>query len=407
MQVAQPELFEPQHYIDYQGTGYFSVLSKPSGRARQESYQTSLLPTVVSVLPQEIDTWITQAVFNQPNRRAVNLRSVGLLFADLDTYNVPAFRGKTSEQLAWMLVEFCCQEDLPPPSIVLFSGRGLQAKWLLDEALGPPFLCDWNAVQLALVKLLEPFAADVNSKDVSRVLRVDRTVNTKSGERCRVVHVTGDPLPARYDFEDLRAALSIPERYERPLKREKPKNITPYPGSMALQRLNWFRLYDIRDLWKIRGGVPVGFREIALFWEINFLLLAEPGKYCDLWKEAQALAREIDPDHRFYQRSDLSTVYRKAKAMREGRAVLYRGQEYPSLYTPKNQTLLELFQVTPEEERKLRTIISTEEKVRRRREKRWADGVQPRISRPDKPWKALGISRATWYRLGRHKNETE
>ena len=82
-------------------------------------------------------------------------------------------------------------------------------KWLLDEAIEPVSLFEWNRVQLALVKVLEPFAADSAARDVSRVLRVVQTVNTKSGETVRLVKMPGgsDPFPARYSFEDLRAVL--------------------------------------------------------------------------------------------------------------------------------------------------------------------------------------------------------
>ena len=56
--------------------------------------------------------------------------------------------------------------------------------------MGAVSLPDWNRVQLALVNLLEPFAADQNAKDISRVLRLDRTTNTKSGEKCRIVYTS-------------------------------------------------------------------------------------------------------------------------------------------------------------------------------------------------------------------------
>jgi len=167
--------------------------------------------------------------------------------------------------------------------------------------------------------------------------------------------------------------------------------------------LNWFRLYDLRDLWKVRGGVPEGYRELTLFWELNFLLRAEPGKVSDLWKEAEALAGQIDPQGGWYSRSDLSTLYRKAREARNGQVVEYQGRTYPPLYTPRNDTLITLFRITPEEEQKLRTIISSAERDRRRAERRWAEGVKPRtiFGEGPRPWELEGISRAWWYQ--KHK----
>lgn len=400
------ELFEPGEYLQTAGRpGYFSILAKPSGHAKQASYELAHLPAVVGGLNPDIDTWITQAVFNGPNRRSMNLRDVGLLFADLDTYRCPGLVGKSPEEQTALLLIFCAQEGLPSPSIVLFSGRGLQVKWLLSEALEPVSLLDWNAVQLALVRLLEPFSSDMNAKDVSRVLRVDRTTNTKSGQRCRVVHVTGgvESCPARYDFADLRDLL-VREPAPKP---HKSRPTLSLPSEFNFKRLNWYRLYDLRELWKRRGGVWEHYRELTLFWELNFLLRAEPGKASDLWKEAEALGAQIDPGwfSQEIHRNTLSTLYRKAQEAHAGQAVEWAGRSYPPLYTPRNQTLLELFRITPEEERSLKTIISEAEKYRRLVAKRRAAGVIPRAEYETsalaslRPWEALGVSRAWWYRL--------
>lgn len=408
MQPDQPDLFEPGEYLDARSEGYFSVLAKPHGQARQDSYPLRLLPTVVEHADRSVDTWITQASFTGPNRRAVNVLDVGVMFADLDTYHCPGLRDRPPEEQANLLAAFCAEEGIPAPSIVLFSGRGLQAKWLLSEALGRVSLPEWNRTQLSLVKLLEPFAADRNARDISRVLRLDRTTNTKSGERCRVVYTssgTSDCL-ARYDFAEL--SEELPQRFPEPEPQPRRQSFNTNPKVLSnptwkIQRLNWTRLEDLRLLWRLRGGVPVGYREITLFWELNFMMRAEPGRVQDFWNEAQALAREIDPARGFYRRSDLGTVYRKAKDLREGRTVTYNGREYPALYGPRNRTLIDVFAITADEERHLRTIISKAERERRRRERRRKAGVRPReeyeansLSRI-KPWEELGISRRWWY----------
>jgi len=228
-------------------------------------------------------------------------------------------------------------------------------------------------------------------------------VNTKSGEVCRIVWTASgvETVLARYDFTELAENLTarFPERAEsKRSERKVSTRVVRFPSRFSLSKLNWYRLYDLRSLWVMRGGVPIGFREITLFWELNFLLRAEPGKVSDLWKEAEALAAQIDPHSGWYQQSDLSTLYRKAREARAGATVEYQGRTYPPLYTPRNQTLIDLFRITPEEERQLRTIISSAERNRRRREKRWAEGTKPQPYRSSKPWEDEGISRATWYR---------
>jgi hypothetical protein len=317
-----------------------------------------------------------------------------VLFADLDTHNQKELEGKTPEEQAALLCLFCGQEGIPAPSIIMFSGRGLQAKWLLVSAVPRVDLHLWNQAEHALVRLLAPFAADQAVTNINRVLRLDHTVNTKSGEMARVVYVTGgaENCPARYDFAELRLQLcgEVVAKAPREARKRTEGRILHLPTGLTTQRLNWTRMEDIRTLWRLRGGVPEGMRELTLFWELNFLLLAQPGRPVDIWNAAERLASEISGEEFFTQgeHGTLGTMYRRARA------------ELPDFYTPHNQTLLDVFRITTEEERGLRTIISKAEKYRRKVEKRRAAGlpsIAEALSRT-RPWEAEGISRSLWYR---------
>lgn len=75
------------------------------------------------------------------------------------------------------------------------------------------------------------------------------------------------------------------------------------------------------------------------------------------------MACELHPDfvwNREWRDSDLSTLYRRAK-----QEVEHPGDRTTGLYWVRNARLLEMFQVTPDEERKMRSIISRAEKRRR------------------------------------------
>ena len=90
---AQLALFEPADeagtYHDTARTGFFSLLVAVGKDKRQDSYRLTDMPTILGMVDQTRDTWLTQAEFMRPNRRVVNLARVGLLFADLDTYRQP------------------------------------------------------------------------------------------------------------------------------------------------------------------------------------------------------------------------------------------------------------------------------------------------------------------------------
>ncbi|WP_256595398.1 hypothetical protein [Pseudomonas sp. LG1E9] len=147
-----------------------------------------------------------------------------------------------------------------------------------------------------------------------------------------------------------------------------------------------------------------------LFWRLNFLLLSGATNSRQMYHEASALARELDPQ--WSSRSkELMTLFGKAKAYESGERVSFGGKEYAPLYTPKNDTLINLFRITADEQWQLKTIVSQAEAAKRHRKReearRRAAGAVDRqtyestsLSR-QKPWEALEMSRRSWYRAGK------
>lgn len=390
--IPQLALFSPgdeaQMYHDSTRSGFFSLLIDSRGGKRQSSHRLADMPKVLNLLDKKIDTWISQAEFIRPNRRVVNLLRLGLLFADLDTYRVPALASRKPDELAASVLFFCSDTGLPAPSILIYSGRGIQAKWLLEGTIPRQALPRWNACQRYLVDRLAHVGADSMAKDASRVLRTVETVNSKSGEVCRVVHVqTGtDGQPIRYNFEYLAETL-LPaarwtieqQRQEQAETRTKKKPFLLVPGNKADnlrgfsgRQLAWDRLEDLRKLVELRGGVGEGSRMQHLFWRLNFLLLSGATNSKQMYHEAAALARELDPQWNSRSK-ELMTLFSKAKAFESGERVSFAGKDYPPLYTPKNDTLINLFGISTDEQRQLKTIISSEitlERDRARQEAR-------------------------------------
>jgi len=401
---AQLRLFsaadEAGCYHDTARHGFFSLLmATGSGKKQQDSHRLSLMPTVLSILDHSRDTWLSQAEFIKPNRRVVNLARIGLLFADLDTYRQQWAQGRSPEQQTEALLYHCDTEGLPRPSLVIFSGRGLQAKWLLDGTLPRAALPRWNACQRYLIDRLAGLGADPAAKDASRVLRLVNTVNSKSGEVCRVIHVEYGPdgEPIRYNFEYLAEALLPLSRWDIEADRKARadrRQLKLLPGGKAGnlrtfngRQLAWDRLEDLRTLAEIRGGVAEGERMQHLFWRLNFLLLSGATNSTQMYHEAAALARELDPQWS-YRSAELMTLYSKAKAFEAGEKVEFGGKQFPPLYTPRNDTLINLFQITDDEQRKLRTLISRDMAKERDRERhtarRRADGAKAHSSEQDR-----------------------
>jgi DNA-binding CsgD family transcriptional regulator len=408
---AQLPLFsgtdEASLYHPPSGGGFFSLLlQKGPGQAKfQRSYKLRDMPQVLELIDYSKDSWISQAEFALPNRRVVNLSRVGLLFIDLDTYKSELMKTKNVEEQIRTLHFFCDDLNIPRPSLVVFSGRGLQAKWLLQHALPRAALPRWNACQKVLVEALAPLGADGQARDASRVLRLVQSVHSGSGERVHVVDVQGIGLePIQYEFDafadqilpltrdqihGLRADRKLrdeqrAERKQLQLIRSTSPKAELFKGYNG-RTLAWHRLEDLRKLGQLRGGWVdangVSTRTKALHWQMNFLCLSGAANPSTFHYEAKELAKQIDKGWNFAT-DELSTLRNKAQAYAEGQGIEFGGRKWPALYTPKNQTLIDLFEITEAEQRQLRTIVSKGEATRRdtarQMEKRRAAGVQER-----------------------------
>ncbi|HIG5455461.1 TPA: replication protein, partial [Klebsiella pneumoniae] len=105
-----------------------------------------------------------------------------------------------------------------------------------------------------------------------------------------------------------------------------------------------------------------------LFWRLNFLLLSGATNSAQMYHEAAALSSELDTRWS-YRSKELMTLYSKAKSYEAGERVEFGGKSFAPLYTPKNDTLINLFQISQQEQEQLKTIISTDEAQKRRRER--------------------------------------
>ena len=394
-------LAEARLLHEVRAPGFFALLTKPSPadieyerrvhgkvcrHSRQASYRIEHMPLVLDRLDPTRDSFLSQAQFFRPTRRVVHLWHINLCFVDLDVYR-SALAGASLSHVVQVLRRYCGDEGVPLPSVIISSGRGLYAKWILERPLPQAALPRWNAVQEALLGKFEPFHADWKARSASQVLRLVQTVNTKSGEHVRVLHVEEmDGEPLRYDFERLAEAVLPWTRQElealrtrRALKEAGQREFRLLPGGregparFSARGLAWDRLQDLRTLQRLRGGmVREGLRETTLFWSLLFMLASGVTTSREMFYEARALARELDPDfvrNREWRDSDLSTLYRRAK-----QEVEHPGDRTRGLYWATNQHLIETFQIVPDEERQLKTIVSRDEK--RRRDAVWHQKVR-------------------------------
>ena len=389
--------------------GYFAILSKSATGARRTSRQTMYrmehLEAVASSTRSSPDTYISQASFCTGRSRGIsNVASIGCAFVDLDSYKMGL---DADDRLVEQLVEKASQLGLPEPSYIVASGRGLNCKWLFDAQLPAAWLDRWQNVQSILVQVFRTLGADTGVRDAARVLRLVETSNSANGQIVRVVWSGGQRIP----FERLWTAVSgidlstlqeisgqkmhhaqrtalarrvkalglemlqsdagteaFQDRARQYLERYASEREPIMLFRKNLQSLNWSRFIDLRDLCIRRGGPRRGSRDVTLFWMMNFLALSGVVTPENFQREVTALSASFEGvGHDFHPLDgSLNTLCERVGAYRTASLRGDRQSMFAALYTPTNETLIDLLEISSDEQRELRTVIGAAEVQRRR-----------------------------------------
>lgn len=372
--------------------GFFSVAratapDRRRGGWKESYYPNSALEEATHAARNQPDTYISQASFLTRRRAVANTKMLRCAWVDLDCYKLGLL---PDEATIAAVLRTASESGLPAPTYITSSGRGLYAKWVFRDPISSDLLPQWQTLQDLLVALYRQLGSDAGVKDAARVLRLAQTINSKSQSLVQVVASPG----TLYSFGELCAAaakVDVPlavgsstqqaraiHRIRSGLQGDTPTDfgaLSTYALSRepilmrrgSIQTLNWNRFLDLRDLSMARGGIHKGARDLTLFWMTSFLALAQVITPANLWNEVHnlLLAFPVGPDFDPMREQSLSTLVRRIHAHDGGKRIQYRGREYSPIYTPTNDTLLNMLEITPEEERGLRTIISGQEKQRR------------------------------------------
>lgn len=150
--------------------------------------------------------------------RSTALRWLTACFVDLDTAHSP--HGLTDGQAVGALIDAQDRGVVPPATIIVRSGRGLWALWILRAADGcgpvrawPEKIDAWQRAQRRIGQLFAALAADPAARDACRVMRVPGSLNTKARRRVAYwIQTDAAGQPFRYTLPELCGALGVPVR---------------------------------------------------------------------------------------------------------------------------------------------------------------------------------------------------
>ena len=201
----------------------------------------------------------------------------------------------------------------------------------------------WYAVQRYIYNQLKEFGADANALDPTRVLRIAGTVNSKSNSYVEIL----DMHSYKYRLRDIQEEY-LPEITEKKEKKKgRPKKIVSLYTEYSLYHA---RILDITKICELRDYDVKGHRELILFLYRYFTC-------CFIQDPEEALDKALELNSMFKEPLGEREVIRDTKTAQKA----YVDKKYK--YT--NTKLIEILDITLEEQMHLKTIISGKEKYRR------------------------------------------
>ena len=286
--------------------------------------------------------YITLNTFFKPCRRLECIKELNFLYIDLDYYKTKY----TKEQVIMNLEENYFNKIIPATNYILDSGRGLALLWNINKVPSKA-LPLWKAIQEYLYKQLKEFGADRQALDATRILRVPGSINSKSKTVVSII----DEYDYIYDLREIQKEY-LPELKPKEKKKGRPKKINYVYRERSLY---FARIQDIIKLCELREYDLRGHREIILFLYRYYL--------CSFTEDVQkALGDVLELNGMFIYPLKENEVIRATRSAEK--CYLDKNKEYKY----KNDTLIELLEITEYEETYMSTIISKNEYKRRDRE---------------------------------------
>ena len=237
------------------------------------------------------------------------------------------------------------KQSMPIPNFIIDSGRGLYLIWFIKKvpSMALPL---WKAVEEYFYKVLKEFGADRQALDATRILRVPGSFNSKTHTEVKII----DNYDYLYELREIQNEY-MPELSEKvPVRRGRPKK-TKY--IYRERSLYYARIQDITKLCEIRKYDLKGHRELILFLYRYYVCY-----FTDDIKKAL--------DDTLWLNSMFKQPLREKEVINTTKSAETVFKDQNKDYKYKNETLIDLLEITSEEQKEMKTIISKDEYRRRK-----------------------------------------
>ena len=384
-----------QHLFDEETMdGYIQVMQiSKNKKIKVFNTKNANLREIVEEFDDNYNIYVTPNTTFIPKRGTRNIRQFRSLFQDIDCEK----KGITKEQAIFEVWEMYQNREIPQPSMITDSGRGIHLYWKIEHA---PYAAikTWQELQDYFYYRLKHLGADRQATDGARILRVPGTINSKNRTECTVINIENDLIYSMYELREeyleytpreTQVKWFIEDEHTKETKKDKPKVIkNKFFNSYSLHMA---RAEDIETLCKLREYDMHGCRNMTIhcyaYWkgiivrneyELAELVHSLNDKFIEPLKDSEieailkCIPKAIDKFIAYEQGIRNGENKRVSKEMKDTGGYWY-----------KNATLIDRLNITREEQSKLKTIIGIEEKYdrnneRRRKERRNENGLTSR-----------------------------
>ena len=367
--------YNNKHYIKHlfskEIEGYIQVVEiKNKKIVELKNYKGLAIVNELKNYKGKKDTFVSINTSYNGKRLVENIRQLRALYIDLDK------RDYTFSQLTYAVWDLVLEDKIPAPTMIVSSGRGVHVYWRIEHA---PYqaLATWQELEDYLYYQLKSLGADKKAIDASRILRLPDTINSKNNEKCKVVVLNNRITYSMYDLREKYLKWK-PKIFKEVEVEKKVKNKT-----VKSKVVNYFTSYslhiaradDIVTLCKLRDYNLTGYRNMILHCYAYWLGVTE--------RDTDSLEEAVNELNNKFTRplkqTEVNAILRcvpKAidkfidyeQGLRDGKIKrVTKGMFDKGGYWYKNETLIERLDITIEEQRHLKTIISAQVKYERKR----------------------------------------
>jgi hypothetical protein len=248
-----------------------------------------------STYAQPRATGITAVGLPLWSRRSERLRWLNAVAVDLDHHADQNFSVESLLDAVWREL---ARQQIPSPTFLSFSGRGLWVLWQIADHANqsqpvrafPDKRDLMQRINQALVKKLALMGADRSVTDPARVMRLPDSVNSKAApENSRVRFFRASA--SVYTLPELAAVLGV---YARKVSLPGERTTKDQAKTNAAAMRWRYPLDGFRALWRMRGGFTEGTRRPAIY-IYSMLLRKNRATPKEVLAECLRLAESLKP----------------------------------------------------------------------------------------------------------------